>query len=145
KVLYVVREHVVGSNPALRGEAPRRHVPLSQSANLLEARLLTYGCRSGQAELDPVVAGRIVAGGDNRPWHRQPAAGEVHHVGGGEPYVEDVCPNIGHPVRESSGQRRRGEPAILAEDDAGSRRPRSEGPTDAVGSLLVQLVGVDPA
>ncbi len=45
-----------------------------------------------QAELDAVVLGRVVAGGEHRPGRLVAARGEVHEVGGAEAEVDHVEP-----------------------------------------------------
>ena len=72
-----------------------------------EARVLPDRLGAGAAELDPVVPGRIVAGGEHRAGRVEQPGGEVELVGGREPdrhHVESLC---GDPLGERPRQRGR--------------------------------------
>src|SRR5690606_4444429 len=60
--------------------------------------------RVGPAQLDAVVAGRVVAGGEHRSGAAEPAGGEVQLVGGGETDVGDVEPLRGDAIGEGPRQ-----------------------------------------
>ena len=56
----------------------RRERFLGRVADLGQAGVLPDGLGPGQAELDPVVAGRVVRGGEHRTGRVEAARGEVH-------------------------------------------------------------------
>ena len=57
--------------------------------------------------------------------------------------VDDVGPDIRHPLGEGLGEVRRGEPAVPADRDARGAAPDGEGGTDAPGGVDVEVVRDD--
>ena len=72
----------------------------------------------GQAHLDPVVAGRVVRGREHRPGGVEPARGEVHHVGGGQPEVDDRGPGTAGPGGEGRRELHARLPHVAGHQDA---------------------------
>ena len=70
---------------------------------------------------------------DVTPWHNV----------GQRRSLDDVGPDIRHPIREGLGEVRRGEPAVPADRDARGAAPDGEGGTDAPGGVDVEVVRDD--
>jgi hypothetical protein len=118
---------------------------LGVSPYLPEARVLPDRLRAREAELQPVVVLRIVAGGDHDARTVQGAGGEVQEVGGRQSEVHDVDV----PRRGSFGQRRceigRGQAAVPPHEDLRGPTPRGERGADPPHEVGVQFIGDDTA
>ena len=132
-------------------DASRVFGPLEQTAgdhrlDLREPGVLADRRRPRPAQLDAVVLGRVVAGGDHRRGCVEMARGEVAEVGGREPEVE-------------RRRRRRSWRLLVNAATSGSDDGRASWPTrmraapvnatsalpDPARDRLVELVGVDAA
>ena len=70
--------------------APLVEQRLGRGLDLGQAGVAADGAGPGQAELQPVVPGRVVGGGEHGPGGVEAAGGEVEQVGRGEAEVDDV-------------------------------------------------------
>src|SRR5690606_23596851 len=110
-----------------------------------EAGVLADRAGAGQAELDAVVLGRVVRGGEHRPRGVEAARGEVQEVGRAQPHVHDVQALALDALGEGGGQLDAARPHVAPDDDpvgpaAGGGDEAGEGRADAVAELGVQLV-----
>ena len=85
--------------PVVGGHAVRRH-----GLDLHQAGVLADRAGPRQAELDAVVLGGVVRGGEHRARSVELPGGEVHEVGGGQAEVDDVEPLGAHAVGERGGE-----------------------------------------
>ncbi len=109
-----------------------------------EAGLDADGRGAGPAELDAVVLGRVVAGGEHGSGGVEGPGREVDEVGGGEAEVDDVDAGSGHPVGERGDERLGRGPGVAADEDSRGSGEGGERAADEPGDGLVELVGVDP-
>ena len=110
---------------------------------------------AGEAELEAVVLGRVMAGRDlDSARGAEPAGGEVVHRRRGEADVEDVEAGAGQPVAERRRQRHAVRTHVATDDDRA--RPLSaliaceldevtERHADPARQLLVQLSRIEAA
>ncbi len=108
-----------------------------------EARLLADGGGTGAAELDAVVLGGVVTGGEHRPGSVEPARREVDEVGGCQADVDDVGSCQHSTLGERRGEWLRRRAHVAADDDRGCTREPGERVPEATRHGLVDLVGVD--
>ena len=111
--------------PCPGGRRRRSGTPASASvADLGQPGVLADRRGAGPAQLDAVVAGRVVAGGEHRAGQVEAAAGEVELVGRGQPDVDDVGALAGRARGERGDELGRGRPHVVADDDRAARRRR---------------------
>jgi hypothetical protein len=129
----------VGSGPA--GKHAGRDV-----AKLGEPAGDGYGDGTGTRQLDAVVGGRVVAGGEHRGGQPQLSGGVGHQVGGSEPDVDHVDALRGHAVHEGVDQHRRGRPHVAPDHHrlVVLDEHRRRGDTERASDTLVQF-SVDQA
>ena len=143
QVVRVRRQQVALLDPA--APAGRLEVLLGQRLDLAQAGVLADRGRAGPAQLDPVVAGRVVARGEHRAGQVERAGGEVEQVGRAEAGVQ----HVGALGRRALGERGRQRGAGLAHVSGGDDPLRAGHPgerrADRARDLLVQLVGDHPA
>ena len=110
---------------------------------------------SGSADLDPVVVGRVVAGGDHGAGQVEDARGEVELVGRAQPQQHGLRSGGIDSGSEGVGESGRARSHIVADDHLGdcvdlghrsSRRP-AEGEQDVVveliGNATADVIGAD--
>ena len=98
---------------------------------------------AGLAELDPVVAGRVVAGGDHRAGDAERPGGVVHHVGGAEPAPDDVRALGRRAAADRVGQRPAARAHVVQRDDRLRPGQPDKRRADGLGHALVKLVRDD--
>ena len=77
---------------------------LGGGLDLGQPGVLADGPGAGQAELQPVVPGRVVGGGEHGAGRVEAAGGEVEQVGGGQPEIDDRPPLRPGAIGEGRGQ-----------------------------------------
>src|SRR5664280_945062 len=112
-------------------------------ADLGQAAVPTDWCGPGEAELDAVVPGRVVAGGEHRAGDVEPTGGEVEQVGGGQAGQHHVGALAGRTGGEGSHQRRAGGAHVAPDDDLLGRGEPGEGRSGRLGNGVVELVRHD--
>ena len=96
--------------------------------DVAEPGVLADGLGAGEAQLDAVVRGRVVAGGEHGGRRVEVAGGEVGDVGGRQAEVDDVEALVEHPLGEGRGQLDARRPHVAGDEHAGGavgRRRRS--------------------
>ncbi len=97
---------------------------------------------TGEAQLDAVVAGGVVRGGEHRAGQVERPRRVVHQIGRGEPDVDDVDAVLDEPAGERLDQRRPRRAHVAGDDH---RRcgadERGESDPEGVGHVGVELVG----
>src|SRR6266545_6137361 len=117
---------------------------LQPGADLPEAGVLADRGGAGAAQLDAVVGGGVVAGGEHRAGKLQRAGGVVEVVGRAHAGVDDVGAPPGGALGERRGQRR-GRGAHVAGDHHGVAAGQlDERGADLPRELGVELVGNHP-
>ncbi len=126
--------------------AARSRSPLAdRRLDLGQARVLADGRGARPAQLDAVVLGGVVAGGEHRRRRVEAARREVHEVGRDQPESTTSAPARVAPSANA---------AASGSDDGRMSRPtstergageRDERVPDPPGDVLVELVGVQPA
>ena len=106
-----------------------------------------HGAGAGQAELDAVVLGRVVRGGEHGAGRVAGAGGEVQEVGGRQAEVDHVDALGADAVAEGVGQLHTRGPHVSRDEDLGHRTPLvegevGEGGTDGVATGCVDLIGI---
>ena len=101
------------------------------------------GLAPGQAQLDPVVLGRVVGGGEHGGGGVEGAGGEVDQVGGDQAQVDHVGALGGGALGERGRQLDPRRPHVAAHQDAGGAGEPGEGGADGPGHDGVELVGHD--
>ena len=118
-VRRVVREHVLLGDRA--GALALRDALVEEAlgflADLDQAALLADRLGAGEAELDPVVLRRVVAGREHRPGDVHRPGGVVEQVGRAETGVDDVDALAGRAVREGGSERDAGLAHVAGGDD----------------------------
>ena len=132
---------------------PLRTWPVGEAANApfadhIQARLGADRDRLLADELEPVVLGRVMGGGDHDPARcAQDVDGEVEHGRGGEADVDHVHPAGVQPVRER-GEKRVGACAHVSPhrdfSPLGKKAALGKAFPDAIGGVLVEIVRIDP-
>ena len=135
----VVDEARLG-DPAL-GAGGGRYPLLDQPADLLQPGVLAHRPGAGEAELDAVVARRVVRRGEHGPRPVELAGRVVDEVGGGEPQVDDVDALGGRALGERARELDARLAHVARHDDARGSREAGERGTDAPGHVGVELVG----
>ncbi len=130
---------------AVVGGQPLVEVALGVGAQLREAGVLADRLGARQAQLDAVVARRVVAGGEHRARHVQRAGGVVEQVGGPQPRLDDVDALARGALGEGPAQLDAGLPHVPRGDDAGAAGEAGEGGTERAGDVGVQLARAEPA
>ena len=105
QVLQVLLDEVLPLHRPGRAGGARR-LPFGQLPDLLQPRGLPDRRGPLAAELQPVVPGRVVAGGEHPAGERQPPRREVDHVGGGQPDVDHAHAFGRDAAGERLGERR---------------------------------------
>src|SRR5699024_12260667 len=82
-----------------RSSSPCPYTTLFRS-DLREPGVLSHRAGAGPAHLDPVVAGRVVAGGEHGAGAGQVTGGEVQLIGGGQSHRDDVHALVTDPLAE---------------------------------------------
>jgi len=142
---------VVGQQVALGdppGPAPRRRrrqAVLQPATDLAEAGVLADRGGAGAAQLDAVVGGGVVAGGEHRAGEVEAAGGEVEVVGGAHADVDDVGAAPGGALGERGRQPGRGGAHVAGDHDRVAAGQLDERGADLAGEPGVQLVGHQPA
>src|ERR1700744_5688445 len=104
---------------------------------------LAHRLGPGPAQLDAVVAGRVVAGGDHGAGYAEDAAGVVEHVGGAETGRDALGALRRRAAAERLGQRGGGGPHVVhGHQLARAGQPDEPGP-HRLGYPLVQVIGYD--
>ncbi len=116
---------------------------LDQLADLGQAGVLADRGGAGPAQLDAVVLGRVVAGGEHRAGQVELAAGVVELVGRAEPDLHHVGTVGGGALGEGQAQRRGGGAHVVADHDRGRAGDLHERGTEGPGQALVPLVRDD--
>ena len=109
----------------------------------MEARLLADGRRAGAAELQAVPFWRVVVAVSITPGSCS-APETKYRIRRGEPDVDDVRAPVGGAVSNGLGERLRREAAVVADRDRGAH-PLGERAADAVGDVIVEVLGHDAA
>ena len=149
---------VVGEDVAL-GDRARAHpveggdagveVLLGEVADVGEAAVLPDRSGPGAAELDAVVPGRVVAGGEHRAGQTEGTTGVVQTVGAREPDEDGVHAPGGDAAGEGVDELRRARAHVVADDHGGGPLGEGddlgEGRPERVGDVDVQLVRDDAA
>ena len=139
EVVGVLRDQVAGrdsaNRPVVRGDAVLDHRP-----DLRQTAFLAHGSRAGLAQLDPVVLGRVVAGGEHRAGDVEGPGGEVEQVRRAQTRVDHVGTLTGRAIGERRAQRAAGLAHVVGHDD--HRRPGEPGErrSDCPSHLSVELV-----
>ena len=136
QVLGVVRQQApTGDGPRCVGQRSGRSVQDGHRvvADRGETGLQAQRHRAGQAELDPVVARRVVRRGEHRSGQVQGAGRVVQQVGGGKAGVDHVQPGGGDPLGQRAGEFRRGLPHVVCDDHGTGGRRRRTGRTPRRG------------
>ncbi len=153
-VFGVLRLDAPRLDPA--GDCGRRRL-FAQSMPLddRDAVIAGHRHRAGEAELEAVVLGGVVAGRDlNAAGRAEVAGGEVVHRRRGEADVENVEPGRGEPRAQCRGQRHAVVAHVSADDDGAGqgralvaleRDQALERHADPPRQLLVQLPRVEAA
>ena len=112
---------VVGQNIAFGHRAARpvvaRHPGDDFLADRGEARVLADGLGAGPTQLDAVVGGRVVAGGEHRAGTVQQTRREIQLIGGGKADANHVEALRDHALGEGVRQRRRAVAHVVADHD----------------------------
>ena len=113
-----------------------------------QAGVLADGFGAGAAQLDPVVGGRVVAGGEHRAGAVQQAGGEIELVGGGESDAHDVEALVHDAFGERGGEHRGTGAHVVAEHDLRgvltvAHQPREGGP-DLADECVVDFLPHEP-
>ena len=114
----VVRQHLTLGNRAQR-TVESRHALDEHVLDGLQTGLLAYRHGASAAELNAVVLGRIVGGGEHRARVVQGTCREVQLVGGRKIQLDDVEALGDDALSKSLGQRRRGRAHVVADGDGG--------------------------
>jgi hypothetical protein len=118
-----------------------RDAVLDQRSDVGEAGVLPDRPGAGKTQLDAVVLGRVVAGGQHHARDVEAAGREVDHVGAREPRHHDVraltCRTVGNGLR----QRNRRFAHVVRDHDLRRLRENRECRADRVRYLGVELVG----
>ena len=114
---------------------------LDHGLDLLQAGVLAHRLGPRQAQLDPVVLGRVVGRGEHRPGRVEAAGGVVDEVGGDEAEVDDIGPLAGGALGEGGRELHAGGPHVASHEDAGGAGEAGEGGTHGPGDGRVELVG----
>jgi hypothetical protein len=114
---------------------------LGVGADLAQPALLAHRRGAGQAELDPVVLRRVVAGGEHRTGDVQRAGGVVEQVGRAEAGVDDVGALARRALREGLHEGDAGLAHVPGDDDAVGAGEADEGGAEGAGDVGVELVG----
>ena len=104
--------------------------------------------RARAAELDAVVADRVVGRGEHRPGDVEQPGGEVHHLGGAHADVHHVDTGRGRAPAEGRRQVRAVRAHVAADHDAGRAAVApvtTEGRADGEARLRIDLGSHDPA
>ena len=126
----VVGEHVALLDGARHGARSRRDALLDGLADRRQAGVRADGRRARPAQLDAVVLGRVVAGGEHRAGDVEGARGEVEHVRARQPDVDHVEAVRGDALGERVDQVGRRRAHVVADDDhtgLGRLRPQQPG------------------
>ena len=122
-------------------ERPR----LDHRLDLGQPRVLADGPCAGQAELDPVVGGRVVRPGEGRARHVELPGREVQQVGRDQPQVDDVRALLECARDEGVAQVDARRAHVAPHDDGGGLREADERAADGPRQLRVELVGHEAA
>ena len=151
QVVGVRREHVApGALPLPYAVSSIvRDALLGQVPDLDQAAVLADRSGAGAAELDAVVGGRVVAGGEHGARQVEAAAGEVELVGGGQTDVDNVSALAGGSRGEGRDELGRGRTHVVADHDGRHVvTSRGEHPDErcaqGLGHLGVELLGDHP-
>jgi hypothetical protein len=143
-VLHVLGEQVALLDPAAVGSALEQSA-FDRRTYLREAGVLADGGGAGSAQLDAVVLGGVVAGGEHRRRRVEPSRREVREVGRDEPEIDHVGARqrcaIGESGREWLGRR----PHVLPDQHERGAGERDERVADPASDVVVELVGIQPA
>src|SRR5690606_33250928 len=113
-----------------------------------QAGVLAHRQRVGAAQLDAVVAGRVVAGGEHRAGTAELAGGEVELVGGGQADVHHIQALGQYAVGEGPRQLGRRLAHVVADHDPGGAlgpHQPGEGGADIGDEPRVDLFAHHPA
>ncbi len=131
---------VPGSDP---GACPKGQRAV---ADVEQARLAADRQRPAADDLHARVVLRVVRGGDgDAAVEPELADREIDHLGADEPELEHVGACLGRAADDGLGHRRRRDAHVVPDGDPLRLEHLDEGAADRVGTLLVELRGVDPA
>ena len=139
QVLRVARQQVPlrhRARDAVVGGDAVRH----QLLDLGQAGLDADRLGAGLAQLDPVVPGRVVAGGDHRAGDVEEPAGVVGHVGRAKSAVDDVSPLGGRAAAEGGGQRLAAGPHVVQGHQGLGSGQADKSRAHGLGHRLVELL-----
>lgn len=122
-----------GSRPVDRLGGAGLQPALDQFADLGQAGVLADRGRARAAQLDAVVLGRVVRGGEHGAGQVQRARGVVQLVGGAQADLGDVGAAVGGAAREGAGQAGGRGPHVVADDDGRRARHLREGGAEEPG------------
>ena len=117
-------------------------VGVGHRLDLDEAGVDADGLGSREAELDAVVLGGVVRGGEHRARRVKVARGVVEEVRGGETEVEDLDADMARAVGEGLAEAHPRGAHVARDDDPGRADERGERRSDRAGQLFVDLIGV---
>ena len=129
-----------------------RHPRLDQLPDLLQAGFPADGCGTRTAQLDAVVARRIVTGGEHRAREAEAPRGEVQTVRAGKADQDDVASLCADPLGEGRHQLIARRAHVLADDHrtgaavlATDPQDVDQGSTDATSEVGIELLGHESA
>ena len=140
----VAGERVPGGDGARSAGRRRGAVvrpPFDQGADLGEARVLADRFGAGAAQLDAVVPGRVVRGGEHRAGQAEGAGGVVQLVRRAEADLGDVGALRGRAAGEGAGQAGGRGTHVMAGHDRVRAGDLDERGAEELGRRLVPLVG----
>ncbi len=139
----VLGEHVPLGDAARGGVLGVGHALFHVGADVGEAALQAHRGGAGPAQLDAVVLGGVVAGGEHRAGQVELARGEVELVGAGQADGDHVNALPGDAVGERRGQFRGGVPHVVSDDHGGAADQPGEGRTGPPDQIGVELFAHD--
>ncbi len=138
QVLGVGRQQIPVRDRATRpGE--RRDPRLDQRPDVTETTVHPDRSRTGPAQLDAVVCGRVVGGGEHRSRDVQRTGGEIEQVGRAKPDHDDVRALARGTVGERLRQRDRRAAHVTRDNDPRGREHAHERGSNRASDVRVQL------
>ena len=133
--------HQVELRDLALGSHRREVALLGQLANVLQTRVLTDGTGLLVHELQAVVVGRIVAGGDHDAAVQFIVEGrEIHHLGAAATDVQDLHAAVHETPGQGVPDNGTGMADVVTHGHALRAGEGGIGPTDTPGDVLVQFI-----